>query len=35
MSALTSSKPVKKDKKPKINFSKARIEKIRKKFNES
>ena len=33
--ALTSSKPVKKGKKPKTNFSKARIEKIRKEFNES
>ena len=32
---LTSSKPVKKGKKPKTNFSKARIEKIRKEFNES
>ena len=32
LSALTSSKPVKK---PKTNFSKARIEKIRKEFNES
>ena len=35
LSALTSSKPVKKGKKPKPNFSKARIEKIRKEFNES
>ena len=35
LSALTSSKPVKKGKKPKITFSKARIEKIRKEFNES
>ena len=41
LSALISSKPVKKsemnfdDTKPKINFSKARIEKIRKEFNES
>ena len=34
-SALTLSKPVKKGKKPKTNFSKARIEKIRKEFNES
>ena len=33
-SALTSPKPVKKGKKLKANFSKARIEKIRKKFNE-
>ena len=32
--SLTSPKPVKKDKKPKTNFSIARIEKIRKKFNE-
>ena len=35
LSALTSSKPVKKGKKPKTNFFKARIEKIRKEFNES
>ena len=35
LSALTSSKPVKKVKKPKTNFSKARIENIRKEFNES
>ena len=41
LSALISSKPVKKseknfdDTKPKINFSKPRIEKIRKEFNES
>ena len=35
LSALTSSKSVKKSKKPKINFSEARIEKIRKEFNES
>ena len=35
LSSLTSSKPVKKCKKPKTNFSKARIEKIRKEFNES
>ena len=35
LSALTSSKPVKKGENPKINFSKARIEKIRKEFNES
>ena len=35
LSALTSSKPVKKGKKPKANFSKVRIEKIRKEFNES
>ena len=33
--ALTSSKPVKKGKKPNTNFSNVRIEKIRKKFNES
>ena len=33
--SLTSSKPVKKGKKPKTNFSKARIEKVRKEFNES
>ena len=32
---LTPSKPVKKGKKPKTSFPKARIEKIRKKFNES
>ena len=35
LSALTSSKPVKEGKKPKTTFSKARIEKIRKEFNES
>ena len=35
LSTLISSKPVKKGKKPKTNFSKARIEKIRKKINES
>ena len=35
LSALTLSKPVEKSNKPKINFSKARIEKIRKEFNES
>ena len=35
LSALTTSKPVKKGKKPKINFSEARIEKIRKEFYES
>ena len=35
LSALTPSKPVKKGKKTKTNFSKARIEKIRKEFNES
>ena len=35
LSSLTSSKPVKKGKKPKTSFSKARIEKIRKEFNES
>ena len=34
LSALTSSKPVKKGKKTKINFSKATIGKIRKEFNE-
>ena len=32
--SLTSSKPVKKGKKPKTNFCKTRIEKIRKEFNE-
>ena len=35
LSALISSKPAKKSEAPKINFSKARIEKIRKEFNES
>ena len=35
LSALTLSKPVKKGKKPKATFSKARIEKIRKESNES
>ena len=35
LSALISSKPAKKSEKPKRNFSKARIEKIRKEFNES
>ena len=35
LSALTLSKPVRKDEKPNIIFSKARIEKIRKEFNES
>ena len=35
LSVLTSPKPVKKVKKQKTNFSKARIEKIRKEFNES
>ena len=35
LGALTLSKPVKKGEKPKTNFSKARIEKIRKQFNES
>ena len=35
LSAVISSKPVKKGKKTKTNFSKARIEKIRKEFNES
>ena len=34
-SALNSSKPAKKGKNPKADFSKARIEKIRKEFNES
>ena len=34
LSALSPSKPVKKSEKPKTNFSKARIEKIRKEFNE-
>ena len=35
LSTLTSLKPVRKDEKPKIFFLKARIEKIRKEFNES
>ena len=35
LGALTSSKPVRKGEKPKTNFSKARIEKIRKEFNKS
>ena len=35
LSALTSSKQVRRGKKPKTHFSKARIEKIRKEFNES
>ena len=35
LSALNSSKPVKKGKRQKINFSNARIEKIRKEFNDS
>ena len=35
LSALTSSKPIKKSKKPKIILSKPRIEKIRKEFNGS
>ena len=35
LSALTPSKQAKKGKKPKISFSKAKIEKIRKEFNES
>ena len=35
LSALTLSKPVKKGKKPKTSFSKARREKIRKEFNEA
>ena len=34
LTPLTLSKSLKKDEKPKINFSKARIEKIRKEFNE-
>ena len=34
-SALTPSKPAKKDKKPKTSFSKEKIEMIRKEFNES
>ena len=34
LSALISSEPAKKSEKPKINFSKAIIEKIRKEFNE-
>ena len=33
--SLTPSRPVKTGKKPKTNFSEARIEKIRKEFNES
>ena len=35
LSALTPSKPAKKGKKPKTDFSKAKIEEIRKEFNES
>ena len=35
LSVLTPSKPAKKGKKPKTNFSKAKIEKVRKEFNES
>ena len=35
LSVLTPSKPVKEGKKPNPNFSKARIEEIRKEFNES
>ena len=35
LSALNSSKPIRKGKKQKTNVSKARIEKIRKEFNES
>ena len=35
LSAPTPSKPVKKGKKTKTSFSKAKIEKIRKEFNES
>ena len=34
LSALNPSKQTKKDKKPKTSFSKAKIEKIRKEFNE-
>ena len=35
LGVLTSSKPVRKGDKPKTNFSKARMENIRKEFNES
>ena len=35
LSVLISSKPAKKSKKPKIHFSKTRIEKIKKEFNKS
>ena len=35
LSAAISSKPLKKSEKPKINFSKVRLEKIRKEFNKS
>ena len=35
LTSLTPSKPVKKGKKPKTSFSKAKIEKVRKEFNES
>ena len=35
LSVITPSKKAKKGKKPKTNFSKANIEKIRKEFNES
>ena len=35
LSALMLLKPVKKSEKPKINFSKERMEKIRKEFNKS
>ena len=35
LSVITPSKKAKKGKKPKANFSKANIEKIRKEFNES
>ena len=35
LSALISSKPVKRNEKPKINFPKPRIQEIRKEFNES
>ena len=33
LGSLNLSKPVKKSEKPKTNFSKARIEKVRKEFN--
>ena len=35
LNAINLSKPVKKSKKPKTSFSKARIDKIRKEFNKS
>ena len=35
LSSLTSSKPIKKARKPKTDFSKTRIDQIRKEFNES